>query len=100
MGKHRERVDIVADILQVASLGFGVTKIMKKANLSYTILVKYLDLICNCGLLNNGGSKYILTTKGSRFLKKYYLFRQKRQNLAKSVEVLNSERFILNKFFN
>lgn len=92
MGRHRENVDIVADILKVAGEGNGKTKIMYKANLSYTLLCKYLELTCFCGLLNNGFKKYELTTKGKKFMKRYIMYNKKRKNIADSILALNSER--------
>ena len=96
MGKHRENIDIVADILKTANEGNGKTKIMSKANLSYTLLSKYLDLTCGCDLLNNNDSKkYQLTSKGIEFLSKYNSYINKRNEISESIVDLNSERRIL-----
>ena len=96
MGRHRENIDIVADILKTANEGNGKTKIMSKANLSYTLLCKYLDLTCGCDLLNNNGSrKYELTTKGSEFLNKYNSYIKKRNEITESIIDLNTKRQIL-----
>jgi predicted transcriptional regulator len=96
MGRHRENIDIVADILKNANEGNGKTKIMSKANLSYTLLCKYLDLTCCCDLLNNNDSKkYQLTSKGIKFLSKYNSYIHKRNEITESLIDLNSERRIL-----
>lgn len=41
MGKYRSRVEIVADILEVASDGALKTHIMYKCNLSYKLLEQF-----------------------------------------------------------
>ena len=85
LGKHRESIDIVADILKIASEGSRKTQIMYRANLSYTLLQKYLDLVKRCGMLNISYKKYALTTKGKIFLKKYESYVQRRKNIAISI---------------
>jgi predicted transcriptional regulator len=92
MGRHRENIEIVADILRVAIEGNGKTKIMYNANLSYTLLCKYLKLICSCGLLDNSSKKYELTIKGREFLNRYDSYNEKRKYIAESILVLNSQR--------
>ena len=92
MGKHRENIDIVADILKTANEGNGKTKIMSKANLSYTLLCKYLDLTCGCDLLNNNSRKYKLTIKGNEFLNKYNSYINKRNRITEFISSLNSVR--------
>ena len=44
MSKHRESLDIVADVLRAASGGAGITRIMYTANLSYKLVERYLKL--------------------------------------------------------
>jgi predicted transcriptional regulator len=100
LGRDRESVDIVADILRIAEEGSGKTKIMYRANLSYTLLSKYLHLVGCCGLLNNNAKRYTLTNKGITFLKKYDSYIQRRKYIADSIMELNSERVILERVFN
>lgn len=100
MGRHREKIDIIADVLKVANSGIGKTKIMYSANLSYTLLCKYLDLACNCGLLDQISKQYKLTLQGREFLKKYASFSNKREEIAKSILELNMERKNLEINFN
>ena len=82
----------MADILKVANSGIGKTKIMYSANLSYTLLCKYLDLACQCGLLDQVSKQYKLTLQGREFLKKYDSFSKKREKIARSIIELNFER--------
>ena len=100
MGKHREKSDIMADILKVANSGIGKTKIMYSANLSYTLLCKYLDLACQCGLLDQVSKQYKLTLQGREFLRKYDSFSRRRKAIANSILELNLERKDLETNFN
>jgi predicted transcriptional regulator len=71
--KYRSRLDIVADILRVASAGALKTKIMFVAYLSFDQLKEYLELLMKRGLLDYDTKKkeYKTTDKGHDFLTKY-----------------------------
>jgi len=43
MGKYRDRLQIIADMLSVVRGGAKKTHIMYQANLSYTLLGRYLS---------------------------------------------------------
>ena len=75
MRKNRDRVRIVADLLEAAGSGSGKTKIMFGANLSFKLLEKYLDTAVNAGFVEANGSGYELTKHGEVFLDKYRHFR-------------------------
>lgn len=66
-------MDIIADILQVVSKNAKKTQIMYQANLSYKVLQKYLTEIGEASLINlvSPEHHYVLTSKGSEFLKAY-----------------------------
>jgi predicted transcriptional regulator len=70
---YRSRFDIIADILNVASEKAKKTRIMYQANLSYSLLQKYLAKIrrSNLILYERRGHCYVLTNKGKEFLKAY-----------------------------
>jgi predicted transcriptional regulator len=69
VGRYRTRLEIISDVLEVASKGARKTQIMYGANLSYTLLCRYLEDVVNMGLINKKkNSVYILTRKGSDFL--------------------------------
>jgi predicted transcriptional regulator len=72
--QYRSRIQIAADIIEIAKDGSRKTRIMYQGNLSFDLLQKYLDMLVNFGLLEiRGGAEknYIATEKGQRFLEDY-----------------------------
>lgn len=71
--KYRSRMDIVADILQIAQGGAIKTRIMYSGFLSFPQLKEYLELLTDSGLLDysEGERKYQTTDKGMHFLNIY-----------------------------
>lgn len=71
--KYRSRMDIVADMLQVAQDGAIKTRIMYNGFLSFPQLKEYLELLTDSGLLDYSEEKkkYHTTEKGRHFLKIY-----------------------------
>jgi len=72
--RHRSENDIVASILSVmADRSMKKTRIMYGANLSYTLLMKYLHRLLTCGLVAYVEDRkiYMLTGAGRRFLEEY-----------------------------
>ena len=73
--QYRSRIQITADILEIAKTGSRKTKIMYLGNLSFDLLQKYLDMLVRFGLLEiHGGPEknYVATDKGRRFLEDYH----------------------------
>jgi len=71
-GSNRSSLDIVRDMLSVASVKARKTRIMYQANLSFVQLEKYLGDLLEKGLLDfDGDSYYLITKKGLEFLKLY-----------------------------
>lgn len=73
---NRTRVEILANILQVASSRTLKTHIMYRANLSHRQLEKYLSFLETSGMLQqvldeDGIMKFHVTQKGVDFLKDY-----------------------------
>jgi len=73
---NRTRVEILANILQVASNRTLKTHIMYRANLSHRQLEKYLSFLETNGMLEqlldvDGVMKFHVTQKGVDFLKDY-----------------------------
>ena len=73
---NRTRVEILANILQVASNRTLKTHIMYRANLSHRQLEKYLSFLETNGMLEqaldeDGVIKFHVTQKGIDFLKDY-----------------------------
>jgi len=86
--QYRNRIQISADILEIARTGSRKTKIMYLGNLSFDLLQKYLDMLVNYELLEvHGGSEksYVATEKGKKFLEDY-------RELQKYAEMVESKR--------
>jgi predicted transcriptional regulator len=84
--QYRSRIQITANILEIAKTGARKTKIMYLGNLSFDLLQKYLDMLVNYELLEvRGGSdkNYVATEKGKQFLADYYEL-QKYSEMAES----------------
>ena len=73
MVNYRDRLDIIADILNVASRDAKKTQIMYQANLSYKVLQRYLNEIIDASLIKfeNNQQLYKLTFKGQEYLEAY-----------------------------
>lgn len=86
--QYRSRIQIAADILEIAKEGSRKTKIMYLGNLSFDLLQKYLEMLVNYELLEVHGDPekaYIATEKGKQFLEDYY-------ELQKYSEIANSKK--------
>jgi predicted transcriptional regulator len=72
--QYRSRIQIAADILEIAKNGSRKTRIMYMGNLSFDLLQKYLEILVNYDLIKvqTGPEKsYVATEKGQRFLEDY-----------------------------
>jgi predicted transcriptional regulator len=97
LAKHRHRVDIIADILRIAAEGARKTRIMYVANLSYSILDKYLEETTDLGFVQAGMNRYEITEKGRTFLEKYTEFSSKYSSVERLIECMESEKRVLEK---
>ncbi|MEM5790931.1 MAG: winged helix-turn-helix domain-containing protein [Candidatus Aenigmatarchaeota archaeon] len=73
-GKRRGELDIINNILKCSLKFTGKTEIMYKANLSFSQLGKYLNLLTSAALLvekNDIRVEYRTTEKGKKFIEKY-----------------------------
>ena len=104
MPKNRDKVEIVADILEICRNHTRKTNIMYQANLSFQLLTKYLRLLQQANLIKagEGGSLYSATDKGLEFLKQYYELRhhsrianEKRRIVESSLSIQDTESFKL-----
>ena len=72
--KRRDRLIIIAEIINIAKKGSSKTQIMFNANLSFSQLNQYLSLLLKTALLEkiriNGKFIYLPTTKGLEFLQR------------------------------
>ena len=73
--KRRDKLGIIAEILEIAKEGTLKTQIMYKANLSYAQLNDYLKFLLKSGLLqkfvSSGKDVYEVTEKGVDFLQRH-----------------------------
>ena len=92
LGKNRDGVSIIAAILEAANSGSSKTHIMFNANLSFSLLEKYLSASVNAGFVKVEGSIYKLTNCGQEYLRQYKLFEERYIRAQKLLEALDSER--------
>lgn len=97
MGSYRSRLDIIADILHVASQGAKKTQIMYQANLSYKLLTRYLAEVIEVCLIRFERKEgcYVLTSKGREFLEKYKRYSRRNKRLEKTLNDLHDKKKVL-----
>ena len=91
LGKNRDRVSIVAAILEVAHSGASKTRIMFGAGLSFSLLGKYLDIVLRAGFIQNQNYRYHTTERGYEFLKQYKRFEERYLRTQEMLEALDKE---------
>jgi predicted transcriptional regulator len=73
--KRRDKLYIIAEILEIAKEGTLKTQVMYRANLSFTQLNEYLNFMLKISLLEkvktNDREVYRATDKGMDFLQRY-----------------------------
>ena len=94
---YRDKLDIIADILTVASRNAKRTQIMYQANLSYKVLCKYLNEVVEASLLSfeNEQQRYVLTVKGKEFLETYKEYFKTNKNVEKRLDDIRVQRKVL-----
>jgi len=95
LGNYRGRLDIIADILQVASQNAKKTQIMYQANLSYKVLQRYLRNITAASLISFKTAEqcYVLTPKGCEFLEAYKNYSEINKSVEKYlIDVCNKKK--------
>ncbi len=102
MVRYRRRLDIIADVLEVAKGGARKTKIMYGANLSYTLLTRYLKHVMDTGLVRReDGSIFKLTEKGASFLLEFNGYCKHRGKVDEQLsDIKNMKAMLVNKFLN
>jgi len=102
MVRYRDRLDIIADVLEVAKSGARKTQIMYGANLSYTLLTRYLKEVMDTGLVRREDeSIFKLTEKGSDFLQAFYGYREHRGEVEEQLNDIEDKKVMLeNRFLN
>jgi predicted transcriptional regulator len=94
LGIYRDRLDIIADILEVANRNAKKTQIMYQANLSYKVLQKYLSEMSQAMLLEFQELKqsYFVTPKGEEFLQTYREYSKNSKSIEKRQSIVNGKR--------
>ena len=97
MGIYRDKLDIIANILEVASKSAKKTQIMYQANLSYKVLQKYLTEITGASLLDfhDPKQRYFITPKGREFLQTYREYSKDSKSMEKAQSLVDDKRKVL-----
>ena len=88
--QYRGRIEITANILEIAKHGSRKTRIMYQGNLSFDLVQKYLKQLEQLGLIHvkdthDGEKMFLATEKGKEFLTDFY-------ELQKHAEIANSKK--------
>ncbi len=95
-GNNRHSLDIVRDILSVASVKTRKTRIMYQANLSFVQVEKYLQRLLERGLVGHDGDAwYLITSKGLDFLSMYDEYVERQKLIEKQVDQSVRDRVLL-----
>ena len=94
MVNYRSRLDIIADILNVASRDAKKTQIMYQANLSFKVLQKYLAEVVGASLVRFADEKhcYEVTDKGRRFLEAYEQYSRTHRHFEKRLNDVEAKK--------
>ena len=97
MGQHRTSLQILAEILKIVKSGAGKTRIMYQANLSFTMLKKYLNYAQETKLVTcpENGNRYFATPKGHEFLEKYERYLLRNRQVEDQLQAMAKERAML-----
>jgi predicted transcriptional regulator len=98
MSKYRDRLQIIASILTIASRRAKRTRIMYQANLSYKLLCRYLGEVQDAGLVSFENEEcYVLTAKGKEFLSRHEEYSKRCKSLEEHLNHVNDEKVALEK---
>ncbi len=94
---YRDRFDIIADVLNVADRNARKTQIMYQANLSFSVMQKYLAEVAAASLVQYEAStqRFVLTPKGREFLEAYKVYSKTFQSAEKRLNDVAAKRKIL-----
>ena len=96
MGKYRGKLQIIADILSVVRDGAKKTHVMYQANLSFTLLKRYLAEVLEAGLVSvDDEDLYRLTRRGRNFLDRFGEYSKRCDKVEKQLNNVNDEKTVL-----
>ena len=99
LSKYRNRIEIIADILNIVKEGARKTQIMYQGNLSYKLLTRYLGEVIGSGLVCVGKRAriYQLTRKGEAFLEHFESYSKTRAEVAEHLNSMKGQMATLEK---
>lgn len=94
MVSYRDRMDIIADILNVVSHTAKKTQIMYQANLSYGVLQRYLSEVSAASLVGfeSKSNSFVLTLKGREFLEAYKKYSKSHRQVEKRLNEVSEKK--------
>lgn len=94
LSKYRNRIEIIADILNIVREGARKTQIMYKGNLSYRLLTRYLEQVVGSGLviIGENANIYQLSEKGQMFLRNFEDYSKNRNEVERRMKDIRSLR--------
>ena len=96
MGKYRDRLQIIADILSVVRDGAKKTHVMYQANLSFTLLKRYLAEVLEAGLVRcDDEDGYRLTGRGRSFLDRFDEYSRRCEHVEQELNHVNNDKTVL-----
>jgi predicted transcriptional regulator len=96
MGKYRDRLQIIADILSVVRGGAKKTHVMYQANLSFTLLKRYLTEVLEAGLVSCDDEEfYRLTGRGLKFLDRFDEYSMRCERVEEELHHVNNDKTVL-----
>jgi predicted transcriptional regulator len=100
MGKYRDRLQIIADILSVVRGGAKKTHVMYQANLSFTLLKRYLTEVLEAGLVRcDDEDGYLLTGRGQSFLDRFDEYSKRCERVEEELNHVNNDKTVLEDYF-
>lgn len=93
--KYRRGFEIIADILKAAKNGARKTRIMYIANLSHSLLEKYLAKTIDIGFIILNNDCYEVTERGQLFLERFEQFFSRYSRVQRELEKMRFEMEVL-----
>ncbi|BDC17159.1 winged helix-turn-helix domain-containing protein [Acidianus sp. HS-5] len=92
MKSKRDQLEIIMDVMEVISDGYdSKSSIMKYANLSNTLLEKYISVLMSKGLITYEDGHYRVTEKGTALLEKLRKIRKLHLELSELISSISEE---------
>jgi len=97
LSRYRNRIEIIADILNIVGDGARKTQIMYKGTLSYKLLTRYMGEVIGAGLVCVGEktSIYRLTKNGEDFLRYFESYLASRSAVDEHLNNIKNTRAML-----